>query len=196
MKKLITFSILIGVLLSMQTPVVLGHHDQNCQEEFYRRSLDVITQYVAQGELALEQQQDLEGVYHRIESVQQIAATILSLCAGLSLNSDTDGLTGTFGPLNLPAGPYRMQLITNGAFAVSVVPIEGNCDSGLVLEAEAGAAVAPDGVEDNFMSGNCLAMLEITRATDPWTFKFEHMTLIDDIFASPPDPMATPEVQP
>ena len=175
----VRFLLIVFIAAAMPGPL-LAHHDQLCQDEFYQRTFDAIVQYSNQGKTAMSSG-DSVGALAAINSIRQMTATIQALCTGLSFNSDTAGLTGSLGPVQIPLGIYQANLKTNGDISISVTPVDGDCAASPLFDLASGQAIAPLGANIIFQSGECIAMVEITHATDPWSLQFERLNIDENL---------------
>lgn len=171
MRKLSLLPVLIFLTLFVSQPGA-AHNDQLCEDVFYTRNFDVIRQYVEMGQNAANAG-DLENAIEAIRNIERIAASVDALCSSLAFNSITDGMNGSIGPINIPTGFYQAHVITNGAMTVNIIPLAGTCPTEQVLNVQSGQATAPDGAFGAFETTDCMAIVEVSSADQPWTLQFQ-----------------------
>ena len=172
--------LIVLVLLVLPTSLTQAHHDQLCQVDFYQRTFDTLVEYANIGKIAIGDG-NAQGALNAVNNIRQITATVQALCTGLSFNSDTDGLTGSLGPVQIPLGIYQANLKTNGDITINVTSLEGECEAAPLFDLSSGQAIAPVGANVIFQSGECIAMVDITNATDPWTLQFERLNIDENL---------------
>jgi len=93
------------------------------------------------------------------------------LCIGMKFSGENAKLLG---PIELPAGLYRVTLTTNGYFIAKLEIIDGDC-SGTGLGALYGIfeGQASDGSETLIKSSGCTTLIDTSNVTDPWTLTIE-----------------------
>ncbi len=168
------------VVLALPTSLLQAHHDQLCQNDFYQRTFDTLVQYAEIGKSAIGNG-DAAGALNAVSSIRQITATVQALCTGLSFSSDTDGMTGTLGPVQIPLGIYQANLRTNGDITIQVTPVDGECSAAPLFDLSSGQAIAPVGANVIFQSAECIALVEVVNATDPWSLQFERLNIDENL---------------
>lgn len=102
------------------------------------------------------------------------AATQNAACSGLNFSSETDGQNPLIGPIEIPAGLYRVTFTTSGRGLIDLAAIDGECEAergGNMFAALDGEAL--EGIEGLVTSEGCEALITFDRMSEDWTLTFE-----------------------
>jgi len=93
------------------------------------------------------------------------------LCNGMTFSGNGAKLLG---PIDLPAGLYRVTLTTTGYFSAKLEVITGDCEStGLIGLYGIFEGQANEGSETLIKSSGCTTLIDTSNVTDTWTLTIE-----------------------
>lgn len=170
---LIAIAIVSYLGINSQAAVAQHSHTGDCNKRIYDESLRTIAELTEVAQQAVANNnfdQALEIMGH----IRRQSATAMAFCMSLAYQSEAVGLQASIGPVAFPNGAYIARIITNGTANVTISPVSGECGGGAPLfVAGDRTAMAPNGMETGFSSYECLAMIEVSGATQPWILQFE-----------------------
>lgn len=99
-----------------------------------------------------------------LEAVDEIAR-LEAACNGLEWRGAGPEVIG---PVELPAGVYRVHARTEGFMAAKIEVIDGECQTSVMGLFLASAGELSDGGEAVLRSDGCTAVVALSNVTDPW----------------------------
>lgn len=136
--------------------------------------------YGAMGERLVEVGEGLAESDDPATALRELQAELSGfnvLCTGLSFSSADYGLQPAIGPFTIPAGVYRLTLVTDARLYTDYTALSG-CDSFEFLTAQFSASrgEASEGIQTALeLERDCEVLLVVNGAEDEWTIEFEKL---------------------
>jgi hypothetical protein len=124
-------------------------------------------------QLTAAQTQDAAAAYESIVAARESLAALDSSCLGLDFEGTADTVSD---PAYVPAGLYRVTVVTEGYFILKSLVVEGECEGtsyGSLFAVTEGRAKT--GAQAAFKSDGCTVIWETSSVSAPYAVSFERM---------------------
>lgn len=171
MSRKLIFVLALLTIIGVVLPV---HSQEPFEPRCSKADIQTMIEMIQGGFFALLEEEDMTTAWQVISALNGTYNRIYALCSPLSFEGENQQVIG---PIDIPAGVYRVILTTEGYFIADVEPIDGQCEArGFTGLFNVTSGRANQGAESLLISDGCEALIVTSNVSAPWTLVFEKIS--------------------